>query len=200
MQCSTRDRPPLCCPTSLAGEPQEALQAAEQALCLLGSPGAMLPGSGLLLAKALHRKAQALVALGSVVAAVRLCRQGLAACGACPEAQELLLAALRLAADHLPPCYLAKVGLQAILKNCCRRATAGWGVRDGKRGLAGALHSLTPVFRWLHPAPLQYWALLVEEAQAPNPFSSRDGRLLKLIPPERRLSPEALQASKLTPP
>lgn len=42
--------------------------------------------------------------------------------------------------------------------------------------------------------PVQYWARLVEEAQAPNPLSSRDGRLLKIVPPERRLAPEQLQA------
>ena len=35
---------------------------------------------------------------------------------------------------------------------------------------------------------LQYWARHVEEAQAPNPLSSRDGRLIKPVPPELRLA------------
>ena len=33
----------------------------------------------------------------------------------------------------------------------------------------------------------------MEEAQAPHPLSSRDGRLIKTIPPERRLAPQELQ-------
>ncbi len=47
-----------------------------------------------------------------------------------------------------------------------------------------------------HALPLpsvQYWGRLVEEAQAPHPLSSRDGRLIKTIPPERRLAPQELQ-------
>ena len=41
-------------------------------------------------------------------------------------------------------------------------------------------------------ALLQYWARQVEEAQAPNPLSSRDGRLIKPVPPELRLAPGEL--------
>ncbi len=40
---------------------------------------------------------------------------------------------------------------------------------------------------------LQYWARQVEAAQAPNPLSTRDGRLLRPVPAERRLGPTQLQ-------
>lgn len=57
-------------------------------------------------AKAFHRKAEALMALGRLLDGIRAYRQGLAACGGSPE----LHAALRLAAEHLPVPWLAKVG------------------------------------------------------------------------------------------
>ena len=34
----------------------------------------------------------------------------------------------------------------------------------------------------------QYWAGLIEDAEAPNPLSSRDGKLLRLVPLEKRLT------------
>lgn len=39
----------------------------------------------------------------------------------------------------------------------------------------------------------QYWAHYIEQAQAPNGMSSRDGRLLKMLPREQRLHPDELK-------
>lgn len=96
-----------------AGQPQQALESAEAALRLLGCPSEELEGECQpLLAKALHRKAQALVGLGAVVAAVRVYRQGLAVC---TGHKEELLGALRVTTDLLPCSWLAKVGGTATL-------------------------------------------------------------------------------------
>lgn len=45
---------------------------------------------------------------------------------------------------------------------------------------------------------LQVWASLIEEGEAPRPFSSRDGRLLRRIPPEARLPGLELQQHLLS--
>jgi tetratricopeptide (TPR) repeat protein len=124
-----------------AGRLEESLEDAEAALQLL--QGSAKPAAAQLLAKAAHRKAEALLALGDVVEAVRAYRRGLAAAPGHPE----LHAALRLAAEDLPVPWLAA-----------------------------------------------YWAARVEEAQAPNPLSSRDGRLVKRVPSELALGPQDLRA------
>lgn len=95
------------------------------------------------LTKATHRKAEALLALGELLEAVRTYKQGLAACPGSPQ----LHAALRLAVEDLPIAWLAK-----------------------------------------------YWAGQIEAAQVPNPLSSRDGRLIKPVPPELRLAKPDLVA------
>lgn len=43
---------------------------------------------------------------------------------------------------------------------------------------------------------VQTWARLIERAEVPNPFSSRDGKLLRGVPPELHLNVEEV-ASKL---
>lgn len=97
-----------------AGRPDEALQSADRALQLLAlTVAAGDEACRPLLAKAHHRKAQALLGAGAVVAAVRVYRQGLdavARAGTCQQGIEELLAALRLTAEQLPPSWLAKVG------------------------------------------------------------------------------------------
>ncbi|GAB4818861.1 hypothetical protein N2152v2_005907 [Parachlorella kessleri] len=126
------------------GQPEDALTSAERALALLAHQAAQGDTSCLpQLAKAYYRKAQAWLALGSPLTAIKVLRQGLAACKGC---QQEILAALRLTVDQLPCSWLAK-----------------------------------------------YWSRLIKDAQAPNPLSSRDGLLLKTIPPERRLLAEELQ-------
>ena len=76
-------------------------QAALQQLAQGGAPPA--PGQ---LAKAVHRKAEALAAMGQLLEAVRAYRQGLTECPGSPE----MHAGLRLAAEELPVSWLAKVG------------------------------------------------------------------------------------------
>jgi hypothetical protein len=95
-----------------AGRPEDALNAAEQALQLLAQQAGQGDTSCYpQLAKAYHRKAQAWVGLGSIITAIRVYRQGLAACRGC---EEELLAALRITTDLLPPSWLAKVGRGAL--------------------------------------------------------------------------------------
>lgn len=102
-----------------AGDPEAALQDAEAALQLLceeaqgEDPGTAACGSDVAadsplaaqLAKAFHRKAEALLALGRVLDGIKTYRQGVAVCGPRPE----LHAALRLASEQLPVPWLAKV-------------------------------------------------------------------------------------------
>ncbi|KAL4428216.1 hypothetical protein ABPG75_002305 [Micractinium tetrahymenae] len=136
---------PTLCNRSLAalklGLPENALRDAEAALDALtlasGDSSAQTR-----LAKAVHRKAEALAAMGRLIDCLQAYRRGLAAWPGCPE----LHAALRLAVEDLPVPWLAK-----------------------------------------------YWARHVEAAQAPNPLSSRDGRLLRPVPAEHRLAPAELQ-------
>lgn len=94
-----------------------------------------------LAAKAHHRRAEAQLALGRAVQAVRTYRAGLLATGGAAE----LSAALRLLLETMPPAWLASV-----------------------------------------------WGKTLEAAQAPHPWSSRDGRLLK--PP---LTQHAMPAPEL---
>lgn len=58
------------------------------------------------IAKAVHRKAEALAAMGRLIDCLQAYRQGLVVCPGCPE----LHAALRLAVEELPVPWLAKVG------------------------------------------------------------------------------------------
>lgn len=103
-----------------AGDPEAALQDAEAALQLLceeaqvedpgtaACGGSDVPADSPLaaqLAKAFHRKAEALLALERVLDGIKTYRQGVAVCGPRPE----LHAALRLAAEQLPVLWLAKV-------------------------------------------------------------------------------------------
>ncbi|PSC70912.1 Tetratricopeptide repeat [Micractinium conductrix] len=106
---------PTLCNRSLTalklGLPEAALQDAEAALHAL-APGSFSLGYGLQqqhlqqqrLAKAVHRKAEALAALGQLLDAIRTYRQGLAACPGSAE----LHAALRMATEELPESWLAK--------------------------------------------------------------------------------------------
>ncbi|KAI3428659.1 hypothetical protein D9Q98_007482 [Chlorella vulgaris] len=123
------------------GRPEDALEDAEAALQMLSDSEEAPPASQL--TKATHRKAEALLALGELLEAVRTYKQGLAACPGSPQ----LHAALRLAVEDLPIAWLAK-----------------------------------------------YWAGQIEAAQVPNPLSSRDGRLIKPVPPELRLAKPDLVA------
>lgn len=91
--------------------------------------------------RAFRRRAEALSAQGRLLDALRTYRTALAEC----TGSEPLAAALRLAAEGLPPRWLAR-----------------------------------------------YWAQVVGAAEAPAPLSSRDGRLLRLVPVESRLEPNAL--------
>eukprot|EP00887_Chlorella_sp_A99_P005594 scaffold1.g5594.t1 len=133
------------CNRSLAalklGDAERALADADAALQLLLVERAQ-EAPARLLARAFHRRAEALAAAGRLLDALRAYRQGLAACGGSAE----LAAALRVLAERLPPAWLAR-----------------------------------------------FWGGVVEAAQAPNPLSSRDGRLIKPVPPELRLPPQQLE-------
>uniref|UniRef100_A0A1D2A4D2 Uncharacterized protein n=1 Tax=Auxenochlorella protothecoides TaxID=3075 RepID=A0A1D2A4D2_AUXPR len=113
------------------GNATTSLAAANRALTALASPEARdRPSSAALLARAFHRKAAALGALGDSVEAVRVYRSGLAACGGAAPA---LAAALRLTLENLPASWHAAYW--------CGRIEAGQGPapfssRDGRR-LAG---------------------------------------------------------------
>jgi hypothetical protein len=95
-----------------------------------------------MLSKAYHRKAQAQIALGQLIPALRTYKEGLASC---PGARGLA-AATRLALDEAPSTWYAA-----------------------------------------------YWSKLVDAAQQPHPLSSRDGKLLKLVPKQHRLTQIELQ-------
>ncbi|KAG7673606.1 hypothetical protein KSW81_006806 [Nannochloris sp. 'desiccata'] len=94
------------------------------------------------LSKAYHRKAQAQIASGHLIPALRTYKEGLTAC---PGAQGLA-AATRLALDEAPCTWFAA-----------------------------------------------YWSKLVDAAQQPHPMSSRDGKLLKLVPKQHRFCQAELQ-------
>lgn len=115
----------------IPGNATTSLATANRALTALASPEARdQPSSAALLARAFHRKAAALGALGDSVEAVRVYRSGLAACGGAAPA---LAAALRLTLENLPASWHAAYW--------CGRIEAGQGPapfssRDGRR-LAG---------------------------------------------------------------
>ncbi len=94
------------------------------------------------LSKAYHRKAQAQIASGHLIPALKTYKEGLASC---PGARGLA-AATRLALDEAPSTWFAA-----------------------------------------------YWSKLVDAAQQPHPMSSRDGKLLKLVPKQHRLTQIQLQ-------
>lgn len=94
------------------------------------------------LSKSYHRKAQAQIASGHLIPALKTYKEGLTAC---PGARGLA-AATRLALDEAPCSWFAA-----------------------------------------------YWSKLVDAAQQLHPMSSRDGKLLKLVPKQHRLCQAELQ-------
>ena len=117
--------PPQHASHLLAGRPNAALQDAEMALQELAEQGEGVPPPPAQLAKAFHRKAEALLGMGHLLDGIRAYRQGLVSCGGSPE----LHAALRLAAEELPVGWLAKVGavwelVGVVHKAICRLSAA----------------------------------------------------------------------------
>jgi tetratricopeptide (TPR) repeat protein len=128
-----------------AGLFEQAVSDADTAVQLLHALGSVIeenPSDTFInfneaLSKAYHRKAQAQIASGHIIPALRTYKEGLAACSGARG----LAAATRLALDEAPATWFAA-----------------------------------------------YWAKLVDAAQQPHRLSSRDGKLLKLVPKQNRCS------------